>query len=167
MIVLQVLVPLKHEIVKHLLKQGRSLASRIRPECNERCTVVGRDRGHIGSAAIGRVCRYLTNRERLRRSVDQWAETRTVAGILPPFGAERRFRAKPLQFDHVDSADKINEVSNLLRARCVWSTVKAEIDKCEVRCANCHTRKTAKEIGNWKLKFIGGSSPSASSNIQQ
>ncbi len=31
--------------------------------------------------------------------------------------------------------------------------IKEEVKKCVVRCANCHRRKTAKEIGYWKFKM--------------
>lgn len=44
-----------------------------------------------------------------------------------------------LEFDHVK--DKVKEVSKLRRANSL-DRVKLEIDKCEVRCANCHRRKT-------------------------
>ena len=42
-----------------------------------------------------------------------------------------------LQFDHIGN-NKKNSVSNLIRSDYAWSTIKNEIDKCEVRCANCH-----------------------------
>lgn len=50
-----------------------------------------------------------------------------------------------LQFDHV--GDKLREVSQMLRRGFTWSLIEAEIGKCEVRCANCHRRKTARERG--------------------
>ena len=51
---------------------------------------------------------------------------------------------RALQFDHV-RGEKRTEVSNLLRRRASIAVIKSEIDKCEVRCANCHSVKTARE----------------------
>jgi hypothetical protein len=55
-----------------------------------------------------------------------------------------------LQFDHVRGKRK--EVSKMLRSGFTWPTVSAEIDKCEVRCGNCHRRKTAREQGFFDRK---------------
>jgi len=52
-----------------------------------------------------------------------------------------------LEFDH--KGDKISAVSNML-SRHSLEKIKQEIDKCEVRCANCHRRKTAKDLGWYK-----------------
>ena len=54
-----------------------------------------------------------------------------------------------LQFDH--QRDKIDAVSNLFRNGKSIKKIMEEIEKCEVRCANCHTRKTA-ERKEWTLK---------------
>jgi 5-methylcytosine-specific restriction endonuclease McrA len=48
-----------------------------------------------------------------------------------------------LQFDHL--RDKKWNVSYMLRGGFRWAAIQAEIDKCEVRCANCHRRKTARD----------------------
>lgn len=48
-----------------------------------------------------------------------------------------------LQFDHL--RDKRKNVSHMLSGGFTWATIRAEIDKCDVRCANCHRRKTARE----------------------
>lgn len=45
-----------------------------------------------------------------------------------------------LEFDHV--GDKVADISVYAGGGRTWARVKAEIDKCEVRCANCHRRKT-------------------------
>jgi hypothetical protein len=45
-----------------------------------------------------------------------------------------------LEFDHL--SDKLADLSVYAGGGRSWARVKAEIDKCEVRCANCHRRKT-------------------------
>lgn len=47
-----------------------------------------------------------------------------------------------LQFDHIDNNKKAN-VSDLIRSDYGWKTIKEEINKCVVRCANCHAVITA------------------------
>jgi hypothetical protein len=51
-----------------------------------------------------------------------------------------------LQFDHV-RGEKRGNVASLLNDCRRWEVVFAEIEKCDVRCANCHFRKTARELG--------------------
>lgn len=46
-----------------------------------------------------------------------------------------------LQFDHIGD-DKKDSVSNLIRSDYSWSTIKTEISKCEIVCANCHAVRT-------------------------
>ena len=48
-----------------------------------------------------------------------------------------------LEFDHV-TGEKDNCLSNGIRRGWSINRVKKEIDKCEVRCSNCHRRITAK-----------------------
>lgn len=45
-----------------------------------------------------------------------------------------------LEFDHV-RGEKRDDISGMVRD-CSLSSIKAEIEKCEVRCANCHRRQT-------------------------
>lgn len=49
-----------------------------------------------------------------------------------------------LEFDHL--GNKESDVS--VMRTCSLEKVAQEIEKCEVRCANCHRRKTAKQF-NW------------------
>lgn len=53
-----------------------------------------------------------------------------------------------LDFDHNGKESKFKAVSSLIRNRYTLDVVKKEVDKCDVRCANCHRRKTAVEF-NW------------------
>jgi len=51
-----------------------------------------------------------------------------------------------LEFDHRDPATKLDEVGRMIASK-RWPRVLAEIKKCDVRCINCHRRKTAREFG--------------------
>lgn len=57
-----------------------------------------------------------------------------------------------LDFDHL--RDKVAEISQLVHAGMTWAVIKAEIDKCAVRCANCHARKTARELGSYRTRAV-------------
>ncbi len=48
-----------------------------------------------------------------------------------------------LDFDHV-RGEKLADVARLIAGGYEWAKVKSEIEKCEVRCANCHRRITHK-----------------------
>ncbi len=51
-----------------------------------------------------------------------------------------------LEFDHQDRTSKLDSISSLIRARSSLEIVQKEIEKCCVRCANCHRRRTAKQF---------------------
>jgi hypothetical protein len=51
-----------------------------------------------------------------------------------------------LEFDHVRGRKKYT-VSAMANQGLSIDRIQKEIDKCEVRCANCHRRKTSKERG--------------------
>lgn len=51
-----------------------------------------------------------------------------------------------LEFDHRDGVEKEDAVARLI-ARADWGAVETEIAKCDIRCANCHRRRTAKQFG--------------------
>lgn len=61
------------------------------------------------------------------------------------------------EFDHRDPFEKVNNVSSLLNDGYSWETLYREIQKCDVRCANCHRRKTAREQKwfTWRLAQQG------------
>ncbi len=56
-----------------------------------------------------------------------------------------------LDFDHVRGA-KHGAVSRMIFGGTSVPRLPAEIEKCEVRCANCHRRKTAFECGSYRTK---------------
>lgn len=56
-----------------------------------------------------------------------------------------------LEFDHL--RDKLAAISVLIRSVERWDAVLAEIEKCEVVCANCHRRRTARRANNLRWQF--------------
>lgn len=52
-----------------------------------------------------------------------------------------------LEFDHRDPSMKTYSVGAMLGFN--WDTIQNEIDKCDVRCRNCHIRKTRRQFGWW------------------
>jgi hypothetical protein len=58
-----------------------------------------------------------------------------------------RFPAEVMQWDHVPGADKVADVSNLLRRLCKRRVLE-EIAKCELVCANCHAIRTVMRRGS-------------------
>ena len=52
-----------------------------------------------------------------------------------------------LDFDHRDRSTKLDDIAALIR-RGNLARLAAEIAKCDVRCANDHRRKTARDLGH-------------------
>lgn len=57
-----------------------------------------------------------------------------------------------LEFDHI-RGKKSGNISKMMGLGYSWSTIEAEIAKCEVRCANCHRIKTSERHGSWRHLF--------------
>ena len=53
-----------------------------------------------------------------------------------------------LEFDHRDHISKRFAIAQMIERRYSWQTIKTEIEKCDVRCANCHRRKTSRQFGH-------------------
>lgn len=52
-----------------------------------------------------------------------------------------------LTFDHVDRDQKTESISKLMLNLVSINNLLQEIAKCEIRCANCHMRRTAHQMG--------------------
>jgi|LakMenEpi03Aug12_release.lakeMendotaPanAssembly.Ray.scaffolds.fasta_scaffold691272_2 hypothetical protein len=57
-----------------------------------------------------------------------------------------------LEFDH--RGDKIANVSDLMKAVTSLEKIEIEINKCDVRCANCHRRKTSIDQNWFTHKYL-------------
>lgn len=56
-----------------------------------------------------------------------------------------------LEFDHRDPSTKTFAIGSAV-LRKAWTTVVREIEKCDVRCANCHQQRTARQFGWLKIR---------------
>lgn len=53
-----------------------------------------------------------------------------------------------LDFDHVEK--KTLDISVMIHRGHLVESLKKEISKCQIRCSNCHRRKTAKQFGYYR-----------------
>lgn len=53
-----------------------------------------------------------------------------------------------LEYDHVDGS-KIAAISRLVSQNASIDVIRAEIEKCEIRCANCHRRRTTVQLNRY------------------
>lgn len=58
-----------------------------------------------------------------------------------------------LTFDHVRGV-KTSNVSHLVRGGYSLEVVISEVAKCDVRCASCHMKKTARDFGWWTDEYM-------------
>jgi hypothetical protein len=54
-----------------------------------------------------------------------------------------------LDFDHRNPDEKLFDISRAFLSQRPWKKILDEINKCDVRCANCHRRRTAKQCNWW------------------
>lgn len=57
-----------------------------------------------------------------------------------------------LEFDHV-CGEKTGNISEMVNGGLSWRRIYEEIQKCEIRCANCHRRKTVRQLKWFKGNF--------------
>lgn len=65
-----------------------------------------------------------------------------------------------LDFDHV-RGEKVKGIADILAQDHPMSMLLSEIEKCDIRCANCHRRRTAEQFG-W---YAGLTDPAARARL--
>ena len=60
-----------------------------------------------------------------------------------------------LTFDHV-RGEKSNNIANMVSAGQSLESIMAEIEKCEVRCFNCHAIRTHERLKSNRWKRVNG-----------
>lgn len=78
------------------------------------------------------------NRASIQKKVDDIKKMKLAAGCT-----DCGYNAHPdaLEYDHL--RDKHFSISNAARNQTSWVRILAEMEKCEVVCANCHRIRTA------------------------
>lgn len=71
-----------------------------------------------------------------------------------------------LEFDHVDREDKALNVSAMIRSGYGLDRIKKEVEKCLVRCCNCHRRRTTHQFDWWKLTYASVSPPASNRSLK-
>ena len=61
-------------------------------------------------------------------------------------------RPTVLEFDHIK--DKDVNISVLVANGSSWKKLQREIDKCEVRCASCHSHRHRKDLDHYHLEEL-------------
>lgn len=57
-----------------------------------------------------------------------------------------------LDFDHRDESTKKFNISVMLTLKFSIKRIEEEIAKCDVRCANCHRKRTSDRMSDWRAK---------------
>jgi hypothetical protein len=119
-----------------------------RSYCTECCRTYGREHYRLNRSAYAERARK--RRVRYRNACQLLAYDYLLAHPCVDCGETNPV---VLDFDHRDPATKIQEVAWFIRRRDLVG-LTAEIAKCEVRCANDHRRKTARDLGyaRWLAK---------------
>lgn len=102
---------------------------------------------------------YLANKDKYLIKARKW--NRKQAEVLSKYLFEKLSHAKcmdcgendilVLEFDHLENK-KFN-IALMYKNRYSLGALKKELEKCVVRCANCHRRKTAIKAGFWRYKM--------------
>lgn len=63
-----------------------------------------------------------------------------------------------LEFDHREPTEKSFTISKFLSKNHASDNklelLRREIEKCDVVCSNCHTIRTARTFGSWRLRYV-------------
>jgi hypothetical protein len=90
-------------------------------------------------ASVERQKRRLITRTKARRWVRKFIKTHPCVDC-----GETDWRV--IEFDHRDRALKKAKIADLITQGRTLERIKAEIALCEPRCANCHRRRTIKQL---------------------
>ena len=117
-----------------------------RSYCRPCCREYGKEHYRKNIAAY-------VNKARVRSLLDRSRNREIVAAYLSTHACVDCGESDPvvLEFDHRDPAQKVANVSRLIHSS-TPGKVLAEIERCDVRCGNCHRIRTAAQFGSYRLQ---------------
>ena len=65
-------------------------------------------------------------------------------------------QANPIVLDFDHQGKKREDISSMIWSQTSWKAIEKEIARCDVRCANCHRIKTARERGWFRSGLEAG-----------
>ena len=93
-----------------------------------------------------------TSQDRQRDAKRQWVCEYLIDNPCVDCGEEDIL---VLEFDHRGDSPKSKAVSVMINSTYSLKTLIAEVEKCDVRCANCHKRKTIERFGEtYRTRFM-------------
>jgi len=116
-----------------------------RSYCRPCCSEYGKEHYRKNVAA------YMA-RSKVRGPIDRKRNREFITQYLSTHPCVDCGEADPvvLEFDHRDPTTKKADVGRLIHTTTV-AIVRAEVDKCDVRCGNCHRIRTATQFGWYRL----------------
>ena len=84
----------------------------------------------------------LKNRNNKNRQRERLKAIAALAKQQPCQDCGGKFHPWVMEFDHREGTKKVEAVGNLLARGCTDEKLQAEIEKCDVVCANCHRMRT-------------------------
>lgn len=98
---------------------------------------------------------YQRNKEKHKSKVKKWrtAKNRVMKAHATLYLNEHpcvdcgEHDIEVLDFDHVDEKKKSYMISKMIKTGFSWNKILKEIKKCQVRCANCHRKRSYKQFG--------------------
>ena len=85
-----------------------------------------------------------------KRALGNYIEIITKHLNVPCADCKKVYHPSSMVFDHKIGSLKKEGVNFLVKSGYSKKAIQEEIDKCEVRCQNCHHLKTSKDFNHWK-----------------
>ena len=126
----------------HLIQFTGIVYSRLMPY-KDKTDQLAAQRRHYQKNSENIKARTRVTNQKLRKRNREYVEN--LKASTPCSDCGNTYPSYVMQFDHIID-DKRGNVANLVRSSFSLEVIQAEIDKCELVCANCHAERTFSRI---------------------